>query len=270
MKLPYLFAPCFILLATAWAQDISGVWRGVVELPGSQVEINVTFDGTTGTIALPTQGIQDVPLSSVALSKDAVRFTVAGVRGEPTFIGARTQGRIEGAFSQEGQTFHFTLTRGEADAVLVEAEPDTGRNLEDPRGRFNVPVPAGWTVEENEGYVTLLSPEGDTSAHVLTLPSSDLEASIREGWALTNPGFSLGTVDTQAPPSEPGVEESLILTYTGARSVARAYSHLYEDTAYLVLIDTSLTGAQQWGAQIAAISSGLTINALEAGSGDAQ
>ena len=264
MKLPYLFVPCFVLLATAWAQDISGVWQGVVELPGSQVEISVTFDGARGTIALPTQGIQDVPLSSVALSKDAVRFTVAGVRGEPTFIGARTQERIEGAFSQEGQTFHFTLTRGEADTPLAEARPNTGRAFEDPQGRFNVPVPAEWTVEENEGYVTLLSPEGGTSAYVLTLPSEDLEASIRQGWALTKPSFNLGLVDAQAPTSELGVEESLILTYTGVRNAARAYSHLYDGTAYLVLVDTSLAGAQQWGAQIADISSGLTINALEA------
>ena len=262
MKLPYLFAPCFILLATAWAQDISGEWRGVVELPGSQVEINVTFDGTTGTIALPTQGIRDVPLSSVALSKDAVRFTVAGVRGEPTFIGARSQGRIEGAFSQEGQTFHFTLTRGEADATLAEAELDTGRNLEDPQGRFNVPVPADWTAEENEGYVTLLSPEGGTSAHVLTLPSDDLEASVQQGWTLIDPSFNLGLVDAQTPPSEPGIEESLILTYAGARSAARAYSHLHDGTAYLVLVDTSLAAAQRWGAQIADISAGLTVNAL--------
>ena len=270
MKLPYLFIPCFILLAVAWAQDISGVWHGVVELPGSQVEISVTFDGATGTIALPTQGIEDVPLSSVALSKDAVRFAVAGVRGEPTFIGSYAQGRIEGALSQEGQTFHFTLTRGEADAPLAELRSDTGRAFEDPQGQFNVPVPADWTVEEGEGYVTLLSPEGGTSAHVLTLPSEDLEASIREGWALTEPGFNLGLVDTQAPQSEPGVEESLILTYTGVRSAARAYSHLHDNPAYLVLVDTNLAGAQRWGAQIAAISSGLSINALEAGSNDVQ
>ena len=269
MKLPYLFVPCLVLLATAWAQDISGVWRGVVELPGSQVEISVTFDGARGTIDLPTQGIQDVPLNSVALSEDAVRFTVAGVRGEPTFIGARTQERIEGAFTQEGQTFHFTLTRGEADALLAETRPDIGRDFEDPQGQFNVPVPADWAVEENEGYVTLFSPEGDASAYVLTLPSDDLEASIRQGWALTDPSFSLTSVSAQTPQSEPGVEESLILTYTGARSVARAYSHLHDGTAYLVLIDTDLAGAQKWGAQIAAISSGLSINALDDG-GDAQ
>ena len=262
-----LFAPCLILSCltlwtTAWAQDISGTWQGVVELPESQVEIAVTFEGARGTIALPTQGIQDVPLSDVALSQDAVRFSVAGIRGEPTFIGARTEGRIEGAFSQAGQTFHFTLTRGEADMTLAESEPDTGRSFEDPQGRFSVPVPTDWTVEENGDYVTLSSPERDISAYVLALSSEDLEASVRAGWALTAPDFNLRPVDAQTPPSEPGVEKSLILTYSNARSFARAYAYLHDGAAYLVLFDTSLVGVQQWGAQIAIISSGLTINGL--------
>ena len=45
----------------------------------------------------------------------------------------------------------------------------------EPEGRWSAPIPAGWTVEEGEGYVLVNSPEGDLGMYLLVSESDDYE-----------------------------------------------------------------------------------------------
>ena len=108
-----------VLAGFAFAQtpeDVAGEWRGTIEVPGSSLEIGVTFEvqpgGLTGTIDIPAQGAQDLPLEGVRLEGEQLTFAIQGVPGAPTFSGPVSGDTIEGEFRQSGQTLPFSLERG--------------------------------------------------------------------------------------------------------------------------------------------------------------
>lgn len=113
---------------------LAGRWTGAIELPGQRLEITVQIAGSgdawSGTIDIPAQNARNLPLSSFDVSSSAVRFSIAGVPGDPTFHGTRlpeNAGVIAGQFTQGGQTFAFRLERsGAPPAVAVAAGPEGG------------------------------------------------------------------------------------------------------------------------------------------------
>ena len=110
------------LVAFASAQgDPAGRWEGtigpgVIDL-GIVVSLEQGADGWSGTIDIPAQGAQGLPLREVTVDGSAVGFVIDGVPGDPTFDGLLDGDRIEGAFLQGGQEFAFDLTRSDGEAV---------------------------------------------------------------------------------------------------------------------------------------------------------
>ena len=108
----------------AQVQSASGHWKGSVEAPGQplvvQVDLEQTDGAWSGTIDIPAQGADDLTLSDVTVDVDsgAVRFTIAGVPGGPTFRGTLADGEISGKFRQGWARLPFRLGR---EAVEVEA-----------------------------------------------------------------------------------------------------------------------------------------------------
>ncbi len=104
--------------------DAAGHWEGSIETPGQALVVMVDLaetDGAwSGTIDIPAQGADGLPLSDVSVDTDsgAVRFTMQGVPGEPTFEGTLAGGEITGEFSQGPARLPFRLGR---EAVEVEA-----------------------------------------------------------------------------------------------------------------------------------------------------
>ncbi|MBN8598693.1 MAG: serine hydrolase [Planctomycetes bacterium] len=114
------------LAAAAPAPELTGEWSGAVTTPGGKLEFVLTFTSNSqGVIAIPVQGIKDVPLEQIALEAGAspARATfkikqVAGIGGDPTFVGRFGEGgrTIAGEFTQGGATFPFEIARGGANA----------------------------------------------------------------------------------------------------------------------------------------------------------
>lgn len=106
----------------AQTDDAAGHWEGSIEAPGQPLVVMVDLaetDGAwSGTIDIPAQGANDLPLSDLNVDVDsgAVRFTISGVPGEPTFEGTLAGGEITGEFSQGPARLPFKLGR---DAVEV-------------------------------------------------------------------------------------------------------------------------------------------------------
>ena len=95
-----------------------GVWTGAIEVPGQTLEIIVTLRATaggnwTGSIDIPAQNLSDFALSDVAVAAGSVTFTMAGIPGEPLFLGSwdAEKQTISGDFEQGGQAFPFSLSR---------------------------------------------------------------------------------------------------------------------------------------------------------------
>jgi CubicO group peptidase (beta-lactamase class C family) len=264
------------ITAQAREEDLVGSWQGAIEIPGSSLEVEVELqladEAWQGTIDIPAQGAANLPLEDIHVDNEQVRFAIAGVQGEPVFEGALRDGRIEGSFLQAGQEFPFTLQRvdlavAEGPAAIdpaVAAEPAPEDVYEDPEGRFTVPVPAGWSMSEEEGYVRLSDPEEGMHLFMLALEEDDLEAAIAEAWERVDPAFDREPEQALEPPSEPGVERSLFIDYGMEEGrIYQALAQLHEGVAYVALIDTTLEAAQRREAQLNIVLTGFRIAALE-------
>lgn len=100
---------------------IAGRWKGLIEIPGQALEIDVTLAADaggswSGTISIPAQGAKDLKLVDVARNGAKVAFRIEGVPGEPTFDGELADGKVTGTFTQGGQSFPFALARARAPA----------------------------------------------------------------------------------------------------------------------------------------------------------
>ncbi|MFB6278954.1 MAG: alpha/beta hydrolase family protein [Salinibacter sp.] len=148
---------------TASAQEaLPGAWSGTLDTGAAELRIVFHIeqgeDGLTATMDSPDQGATGIPVSDVTAAADSVVLTVARIGG--TYAGALASGgdKIEGTWTQGGQSLALTLTPAEAS--------DTG-----PPPRPQHPEPPYPYVQEN---VTFRNESvGLTLAGTLTRPEGD-------------------------------------------------------------------------------------------------
>ena len=106
------------------AHDITGHWEGVIQTPAAALGIRMDLardgDDWTGTIDIPMQGAAGLPLKSIRINGEQIRFAITGVPGDPTFRGKIEKAKITGTFTQAGQTMPFELGR---EPVAAAARP---------------------------------------------------------------------------------------------------------------------------------------------------
>jgi CubicO group peptidase (beta-lactamase class C family) len=112
-----------LLLSTASfaaAQDaerLTGRWSGAIEVSGTELRVQLSFTseaGTlSGTIDIPQQGAEGVPLTGIRVTGDSAVFSIQGIPGEPTFRGVFEQDGdvLAGAFHQAAAVLSFRVTR---------------------------------------------------------------------------------------------------------------------------------------------------------------
>ena len=114
-------------VATSQMSSPAGHWEGIVKLPGLPLVVRVDLvekqNLWTGSIDIPQQHANHFLLDPVAVAGSAVRFTIGGVPGEPTFDGQFKDGKIDGMFAQGGLVLPFTLGRGPYVAPLPATRP---------------------------------------------------------------------------------------------------------------------------------------------------
>lgn len=255
--------------------ELAGTWRGTIGTV-EPLEIAVRLERVeaawSGTIAIPADAEVELPLEEVAVDEDEVRFAVAGLRAAATFEGTLVDGRIEGTFRRNGEELPFRLQRHEEPApdepAPVEPAPDEpspdeqapGEAYQDPRGRFSVPIPAGWTLMEREDHVVLSDPDDAIRIALAVVDEDDLEAAIEEAWSRAEPRFDQPVAERIEPSPDPGVDEMLVIRYESEPGLVwQAIARLHEGTAHVVVIAAELEVAQQRDAQIDVILSGYRI-----------
>lgn len=104
--------------ATAWAQtDMRGHWSGSLDTPNGPLAIEVDLDKTAsgwiGSVSIPAQGANGLPLDAITLADGKASFHFKGVPGDPTFAGAlSSDGKsMVGNFTQGTATLPLKLTR---------------------------------------------------------------------------------------------------------------------------------------------------------------
>ena len=103
-----LAAPIAVLAQDA--KPFVGSWEGAIDVMGQQIDIILEFllegDQLTGTVDVPAQGAEDLPLSDFKIEDKKITFMIdhPGVPGEPTFSGELDEAgtTLSGTFSQGG------------------------------------------------------------------------------------------------------------------------------------------------------------------------
>ncbi|TFB22939.1 alpha/beta hydrolase [Filobacillus milosensis] len=156
--------------------QIEGVWNGAIEVPNTPLNIIIKFKNDnelSGSISIPVQNLMDFSLSEIQLDEEYVSFEMDLSGQEIAFDGSfKNEDRIEGTFTQQGQSFSFYLDRGQ-----VAEQPDE-------RDETNF-----LTVETKNGELKgeLLIPEGEGPYPVaLIIPGSG--PTNRNGNSATMPG----------------------------------------------------------------------------------
>lgn len=96
--------------------SLKGDWEGAIDIQGTKLTIITHFESTEngieGTIDIPQQGGQDIPLQNISLShQDSVQFEFMAGLGMASFEGSIQGDKITGTFHQNNQTFPFELHR---------------------------------------------------------------------------------------------------------------------------------------------------------------
>ena len=254
-----------LFAAAQQAGGPAGTWTGAIEIPGSPLEVSVTLtpDGEqwSGTIDIPAQGAVDLPLQSVAVDGDEVTFAIAGVPGEPTFTGTLDGDAITGDFTQAGQEFPFTLTRGADTEASGTAGPS---QYEDPEGRYTVEVPSGWTVHEDDDHVTIESPEGGILVHLVVAETDAAEEAVARAW-VDVADFDLEPFETLEPPSDSGVDRTVVLNYDAGdpQQNYQAVARVVDGQTYMLLVEAELSEVQRRNAQLQVVASSFEITAVD-------
>ena len=112
--------------------ELAGHWEGRIDTPGTPLHIQVNLErdgeGWRGTIDIPAQGAQGLPLSDIEVrdpegDTTRVEFGISGVPGQPRFRGRLKDDAITGRFEQGGASIRFRLGR-EADGPRRPQAPE--------------------------------------------------------------------------------------------------------------------------------------------------
>lgn len=126
----------------------SGHWEGVIQLPQAelQIAVDLTQDANgawTGTIDIPAQKAENLPLEPITVNGQAVNFAIKGLPGNPTFEGTLEGSEIKGTFTQ-APPIPFSLTRGAGttgtDAAGTDAAGTWQGAIELPQGPLQVTI----------------------------------------------------------------------------------------------------------------------------------
>lgn len=122
----------------------SGHWEGVIQLPQAELQIAVdlqqdTASGAwTGTIDIPAQKAENLPLEPITVNGQTVNFAIKGLPGNPTFEGTLEGSEIKGTFTQ-APPLPFSLAR-DAGATGTDAVGAWKGAIQLPQGPLEVTV----------------------------------------------------------------------------------------------------------------------------------
>ncbi|MBX3072194.1 MAG: beta-lactamase family protein [Thermomicrobiales bacterium] len=170
---------------------------------------------------------------------------------------------------QRRQIFRFLGVLSLVVALLIPlatpaAAQGGSETYTEPEGRFSFPVPSGWTVDEQDGFVLLADPDGDITFAMLVTEAADARAGIAAAWDIVEPEFDLEPLpgSDQDLPAQGEIDEIVVLTYDIGQStgqVVQAIGQRVGDQNYVMIIGGSLDAAARRNSQIQLIAAGFVF-----------
>ena len=120
-KLTIILLTALIAL-TAFGQDITGKWNGMLKVQGTQLRLvfNISQAGNAynATMDSPDQGAFGIPVTSVSYENSILKLEIltAGIRYKGTLD---KDSVFVGAFKQRGQSFPLNLTKSKVEKEII-------------------------------------------------------------------------------------------------------------------------------------------------------
>jgi hypothetical protein len=112
-KITFLLLFFFASLST-FAQDITGDWKGVLKVPGPELNlvlhVTKTENGFSATLDSPDQKAFGLPVTTTTFANSTLKFTVENLAVEYEGVLDKDQ-VITGTFKQMGQAIPLILKR---------------------------------------------------------------------------------------------------------------------------------------------------------------
>ncbi|MGY0693455.1 alpha/beta hydrolase [Virgibacillus sp. FSP13] len=112
--------------------DLAGTWKGQIEIPSQPLEIILKFsegEEPNGTISIPIQNVEDFSLSDIVLKGNEVSFMMPLPGQKINLEGKVESDKLSGIFTQNGQSFPFTVEKGETNKQ-AESEQENFLSIE--------------------------------------------------------------------------------------------------------------------------------------------
>jgi pimeloyl-ACP methyl ester carboxylesterase len=116
---------------------IIGNWKGSINLPGTDLEIIITFkqEGQlSGAISIPLQNLSDFPLANIEMNDKNISFNMPIPNQQMVFEGTVEGDQIKGTFTQQGHSFPFQLDKAEISPQESSKEEELFMSIETEEG----------------------------------------------------------------------------------------------------------------------------------------
>ena len=117
MKSLALFLIFVVTFGSAYGQEITGQWNGVLKVQAMQLRIvfNITKSGAgySSTMDSPDQGAKGIPVTTTTFENSRLKLEIPAARIE--YAGELKGLEIVGTFKQSGMEFPLTLTRNQVE-----------------------------------------------------------------------------------------------------------------------------------------------------------
>ncbi len=111
-KIIYLLL-ALIITFSAIAQDITGQWHGLLEIPGSPLRLVLNIEksdsGYTSTLDSPDQGAKDIPVNTTTFADG--KLDIAATALGLTYTAELIENRLKGTFAQGGLILPLEMSR---------------------------------------------------------------------------------------------------------------------------------------------------------------
>jgi CubicO group peptidase (beta-lactamase class C family) len=140
--------------------------------------------------------------------------------------------------------------------------PEQEAIYKDPGGLFSVTVPTDWTIESEDTYGTLTSPDEGVVVYVVVADSNDIEKAVRAAWIVVDPEFDLEPAEVTEVLAPESFEKLVVTSYSTGdeRDFVLASGRLHEGTVIALLIRGKTTAVTKYTPQIQSIGSGIRVN----------
>jgi hypothetical protein len=179
-------------------------------------------------------------------------------------------GRVYYVLMQTTAIFHEEL-RAELFIPAIQALSTVQRYV-DPEGRFDVPIPTTWVLEDRETYAVLHDAESTILIYVSAVEGTDAPAALEGFWKTIYPDFDL-TYDPGTdmrtindPLRIGGLEMVYIITWQSGEdqdgTIKQGVARVYDGVIYMTLIETTIFQVQEHDEAIAMVDNNYRVTAL--------